>query len=57
MNLGSYIMVLSPSQRLNSQIPPISLCVCMCIPPIIAWQRLSKNVTAAMITYATIEEL
>jgi hypothetical protein len=33
---------LSPSQRRTSWIPPISLCACMCIPPIVARQRLGK---------------
>jgi hypothetical protein len=34
---------LSPSQRRTSQIPPISLCVCMCIlPPIFSRRRLGK---------------
>jgi hypothetical protein len=31
-----------PPQRRTSQIPPISLCVCTCIPPIVARQRLGK---------------
>jgi hypothetical protein len=50
---------LSPSQRLASYISPISLCVCMRIPPtfarhqvgknplIVARQRLGKNVPGA----------
>jgi hypothetical protein len=37
---------LSPSRRRISHIPPISLCLYM-YPPIVASQRLGKNVTAA----------
>jgi hypothetical protein len=48
---------MSPSQRRTSEIPPINLCVCMCIPPIVARQRLSKKATVATDTYPTIEEL
>jgi hypothetical protein len=48
---------MSPSQRPTSYILPISLCVCMCIPPIVTGQRLGKNITAATNTYATIELL
>jgi hypothetical protein len=33
---------LSRSRRLTSEIPPISLCVCMYIPPIVATQRLGE---------------
>jgi hypothetical protein len=33
------------------------LCVCLCIPPIVARQRLGRNVTAVTNTHATIEEL
>jgi hypothetical protein len=39
---------LSPSQRRTSKIPPISLCVCICIPLIVARQRLGKYIPAAM---------
>jgi hypothetical protein len=35
-------MAPEPTQRHTSQIPPISLCVCMCIPPIVARQRIGK---------------
>jgi hypothetical protein len=35
----------------------MSLCVYVCIPPIVARRRLDKNVTAATNTHATIEEL
>jgi hypothetical protein len=38
---------LSPSQRLTSYTPAISLCVCLCIPPVVATQRLGKHVLAA----------
>jgi hypothetical protein len=34
-----------------------SVCVSLCVPPIVARQRLGKNVTAATTTYATIKEL
>jgi hypothetical protein len=37
--------------------PRCSVCVCLCIPPIVARQRLGRNVTAVTNTYATIEEL
>jgi hypothetical protein len=33
------------------------LCVCLCIPPIVAKQRLGRNVNAVTNTHATIEEL
>jgi transcriptional regulator of met regulon len=33
----------------------VSVCVCLCIPPIVARQRFGRNVTA--VTHATIEEL
>jgi hypothetical protein len=36
---------------------PSSLCVCMYILPIVARQRMGKNVTAATNTHTTIEEL
>jgi hypothetical protein len=39
---------LSPSQWCTWQIPPISLCVCMCIPLMVARQRLCRHVPAAM---------
>jgi hypothetical protein len=35
----------------------LSLCVCVCVSPIAARQRLGRNVTAVMNTHATIEEL
>jgi hypothetical protein len=35
----------------------LSVCVCLCIPPIVATQRLGKYVSAATNTHATIEEL
>jgi hypothetical protein len=37
--------------------PPISLCFCMCIPPVVARQGLGKIVSAAANTRGTIEEL
>jgi hypothetical protein len=33
------------------------LCVCVCVPPIVARQRLGRNVTAVTNTHATIDEL
>jgi hypothetical protein len=33
----------------------VCVCVCMCIPPIIATQRLSKHVPVATNTHATME--
>jgi hypothetical protein len=48
---------LNPSQRRTSWNPPISLCVYMCTSPIVARQRLSKNITAATNTRVTIEEI
>jgi hypothetical protein len=36
---------------------PASVCACLCIPPIVARQRLGRNVTAVTNTNATIEEL
>jgi hypothetical protein len=33
------------------------LSVCMCIPPLIARQRLGKNVTSSTNTHATVEQL
>jgi hypothetical protein len=47
---------LSPSSRWTSQIPPTSLFVCYVHSPIVARQRLGKNVTAAMNTHVIIEE-
>jgi hypothetical protein len=41
---------LSPSQRRTSYIPSISLCVYMCILPIVARQRLGKHVPSATST-------
>jgi hypothetical protein len=38
---------LNPSQRRTSKIPLISPCVCMCIPLIVARQRLGKHVPMA----------
>jgi hypothetical protein len=38
---------LSPSEQRISQIPPPSLCVCTCIPPIVVRQRFGKHVPAA----------
>jgi hypothetical protein len=35
----------------------MSVCVCLCIPPIVAGQRLGRNVTPVTNTHATIEEL
>jgi hypothetical protein len=35
----------------------VCVCVCLCIPPIVARQRLGRNVTAVTNTHATIEEL
>jgi hypothetical protein len=32
-------------------------CVCLCIPPIVARQRLGRNVTAVTNTHATVVEL
>jgi hypothetical protein len=40
---------------LHKSLPSVSVFVC--VYPIVARQRLSKNVTAAMITHATIKEL
>jgi hypothetical protein len=37
---------LSSSQRLTSYIPTITLCVCICVPPIVARQRLGKHIPA-----------
>jgi hypothetical protein len=45
-NLVCISWQLSPSQLLTSKIPPITLCVYMCSPPIIARQRLCKHVPA-----------
>jgi hypothetical protein len=36
---------------------PCCLCAHMCIPPVIARQRLDKHVSAATSTHAAIEEL
>jgi hypothetical protein len=68
LNLVTISRHLSPSQRPNKNIHPISLCVCMCIPlsllnngsvkiPTVVRQRLSIKVTAVTNTHATIEEL
>jgi hypothetical protein len=45
-NLVRITWHLSPSQRRTSLIPPISLCVYMCISPTITKQRLFKHVPA-----------
>jgi hypothetical protein len=35
----------------------VYVCVCLCVSPIVARQRLGRNVTAVTNTHATIEEL
>jgi hypothetical protein len=42
MKTGMYIMAPEPILTATSQIPPISLCVCMCIPPVVDRQQLGK---------------
>jgi hypothetical protein len=42
-----YIMAPEPISTAHVIIPPISLCVCMCIPPIVARQRFGIHVLAA----------
>jgi hypothetical protein len=39
------------------EITLLSVQVCVCVPPIVARQRLGRNVTAVTNTHATIEEL
>jgi hypothetical protein len=41
----------------SSSVVSLLPCVCMCIPPFIAVQQLTKHVSTAMNTQATIEEL
>jgi hypothetical protein len=41
----------------SSVVSIVSLCVCICIPPIIARQWLSKHIPPATNTHATVEEL
>jgi hypothetical protein len=36
-------------------INPISVCICMNIPPLVARQRLGKNVTSATNAHATLK--
>jgi hypothetical protein len=55
MNLVCISWHLIPSQRRTSLIPPNSRFVCMCIPPVVAKQRLGRNVTTATNSHATIE--
>jgi hypothetical protein len=45
MKIRTYIMATEHISAATSQIRPISLCVC--IPPIVARQRLGKHVTVA----------
>jgi hypothetical protein len=47
MKPGMYILAPDPSQRRTSQIPPISLCVWMCTPPIVGRQTLGNDVPVA----------
>jgi hypothetical protein len=57
MKLGTYIMAPEPISRayfINASHPSVCLYL---YPPIVARQRLCKNVIAAAITHATIEEL
>jgi hypothetical protein len=57
MKLGMYIMAPEPISMAYF-INPSHQSVCLYVyPPIIARERLGKNVTAAMNTHATIEEL
>jgi hypothetical protein len=42
MKLGLCVMAPEPILTTYFIIPPISLCVCMCIPSIVARQRLRK---------------
>jgi hypothetical protein len=51
LNNNQSLWHLSPSQRRTSLIPPVSLCVCMSIPLIVARQRLGKHVPEAMNTH------
>jgi hypothetical protein len=57
MKLGMYIMAPEPISTAYFINPLPSVCVSMCIPPIVARQRLGKNVTAATKTQTTTEEL
>jgi hypothetical protein len=41
---------LSPSQLRTSWMPPISLCVCICVPHTVARSRLGKHVPTKMNT-------
>jgi hypothetical protein len=56
MKLGMYII--APEPHLNGVIHKSLLLVCVpiCVSPIVATQRLAKNVTVATNTHATLEE-
>jgi hypothetical protein len=57
MKLGTYIMAREPISTAYF-INPSRQSVCLYLyPPVVARQRLGKNVTAATNTHATIEEL
>jgi hypothetical protein len=45
-----YVTAPEPISTATSYIPPISLCVSMCIPPIVARHRFGKHVHAATTT-------
>jgi hypothetical protein len=57
LKLGMYIMTPEPISTAYFIKPSISLCVCMCIPPIVHGKRVSKNDNVARNTHATIEVL
>lgn len=51
LNLACISWHLSPSERRTSEIPPIGHCDYMCVPHIIARQRLGKHVLSARNTH------
>jgi hypothetical protein len=53
---GMYIMTLEPNS-LTYFINPSHHTVSVCVPPVIARQRLGKNVSAATNTHTTTEDL
>jgi hypothetical protein len=55
MKLGMYIMASEPKPKLHRPLP--SICVSICVYPVVARQRLDKNVSATINTDAAIEEM
>jgi hypothetical protein len=51
MKLGMYIMATEHITMALSKIRTISLCVCMCIPPIVARQRLGKMYPSFVVSF------